>query len=177
MLVVRVLNNSLGGKLDLMSEYSDRPDNPTNNTPATQKAMPIIRVKYSFMILAGTPISDCQGPGNAPSSTKAMVVSLTNAVNLPIRLTEPSVGFVNWRSMGSGGGFHRVCTPFQLLRGHTSALAIPHHNWRGSCFVVARCAFFGTPSESAPRTGAADRPRNDADISRNCRCTTRSYDG
>jgi hypothetical protein len=29
-----------------------------------------------------------------------MVVSLTNAVNHPIKLTKPSVVVVNWRSMG-----------------------------------------------------------------------------
>ena len=51
-----------------------------------------------------------------------MVVSLTNAVNDPIRLTNPSGGGVNWRSISSGGGFHYVCTPFQLLRARTSPL-------------------------------------------------------
>ena len=45
-----------------------------------------------------------------------MVVSLTNAVNHPIKLTEPSVVVVNRRSMGSGGDFHYVCTPFELLQ-------------------------------------------------------------
>ena len=35
------------------------------------------------------------GPGSAPCSTGAIVVSLTNAVNLPIRLTIPSVASRN----------------------------------------------------------------------------------
>ena len=35
-----------------------------------------------------------------------MVVSLTDAVNLSIKLTTPSGVVVNWRSIGSGGGFH-----------------------------------------------------------------------
>ena len=30
-----------------------------------------------------------------------MIVTLTNAVNRPIKLTKPPVGVVNWRSMGS----------------------------------------------------------------------------
>ena len=49
-----------------------------------------------------------------------MVVSLTNAVNHPIELTEPSLGVVNWRSMGGGDGFHTVCTLFELLQGRTA---------------------------------------------------------
>ena len=52
-----------------------------------------------------------------------MVVSLTNAVNHPIKLTKPCLGVVNWRSPGNGGGFHHVCTPFQLLQAHASPLA------------------------------------------------------
>jgi hypothetical protein len=56
-----------------------------------------------------------------------MVVSLTNAVNNPIKLTNPSVGVVNWRSMGSGRGFHYVCTPFELLQARTSPLADISH--------------------------------------------------
>ena len=59
------------------------------------------------------PISNRLGPSNAPSSTRAILVLLMNAVNHPIERTKPSVGVVNWRSMGSGGGFHHVCTPFQ----------------------------------------------------------------
>ncbi len=41
-----------------------------------------------------------------------MVVSFTNTVNLPIKLAKSSVCLVNWRLMGSEGGFHYVCTPF-----------------------------------------------------------------
>lgn len=40
--------------------------------------------------LPGFPISDCLGPSNAPCSTRAMVVSLTNAVNHPIILPRSS---------------------------------------------------------------------------------------
>ena len=35
------------------------------------------------------PISSCLGPSKVPSSTRAIVVSLTDAVNHPIKLTEP----------------------------------------------------------------------------------------
>ena len=73
------------------------------------------------------PISSCLDPSNAPSSTRAIVVSLTDAVNHPIKLTKPSLGVVNWRSMGSGGGFHHVCTPFKLLRARTSPLVASLH--------------------------------------------------
>ena len=45
------------------------------------------------------PISECLDPSDARSSTRAMVVSLTNAVNHPIKLTKPCGGVVNWRSM------------------------------------------------------------------------------
>ena len=38
------------------------------------------------------------------------------------KLTKPPVGVVNWFSMGSGGGFHYVCSPFRLLRARTSPL-------------------------------------------------------
>jgi len=31
---------------------------------------------------------------------------------------------VNWRSMGSGGGFHYACTPFEFLQAGTSPLVI-----------------------------------------------------
>ena len=41
------------------------------------------------------PISSCLDPGNAPSSTRAIVVSLTDAVNHPIKLTKPSLGVVS----------------------------------------------------------------------------------
>ena len=41
------------------------------------------------------PISSCLGPSNAPSSTRAIVVSVTDAVNHPIKLTEPSLGVVS----------------------------------------------------------------------------------
>ena len=41
------------------------------------------------------PISSRLDPGNAPSSTRAMVVSLTNAVNDPIKLTKPSLGVLD----------------------------------------------------------------------------------
>ena len=34
-------------------------------------------------------------PSNAPSSTRAIVVSLTDAVNHPIKLTKPSLGVVS----------------------------------------------------------------------------------
>jgi hypothetical protein len=66
--------------------------------------------------LAGIPHIKLPGPGDTLSSTRAMVVSLTNAVNHPVKLTTPSVGVVNWRSIGSGDGFHYVCTPFELSR-------------------------------------------------------------
>ena len=53
------------------------------------------------------PISSCMDPSTSPYSTRAILVLLTNAVNLPIKLTKPS-GVVNVCSMGSGGGFHYV---------------------------------------------------------------------
>ena len=42
-----------------------------------------------------SPISSCLDPSNAPSSTRAIVVSLTDAVNHPIKLTRPSLGVVS----------------------------------------------------------------------------------
>ena len=41
------------------------------------------------------PISSCLGPSKVPSSTRAIVVSLTDAVNHPIKLTKPSLGVVS----------------------------------------------------------------------------------
>ncbi len=41
------------------------------------------------------PISSCLGPSNAPSSTRAIVVSVTDAVNHPIKRTKPSLGVVS----------------------------------------------------------------------------------
>ena len=41
------------------------------------------------------PISSCLGPSNAPSSTRAIIVSVTDAVNHPIKLTKPSLGVVS----------------------------------------------------------------------------------
>ena len=73
------------------------------------------------------PISNRLDQGNAPSSTRAIVVLLTNAVNLPIKLTNPSSGVLNWCSMGSGGGFHYVCTRFELPQARTSPLVAPLH--------------------------------------------------
>ena len=40
-------------------------------------------------------------PSTSPSLSRAIVVLLTNAVNLPINLTKPSGLVVNWCSMGS----------------------------------------------------------------------------
>ena len=51
------------------------------------------------------PISTCLDPSDAPSSARAIVVSLADAVKLAIKLTRPSGGGVNWCSTGSGGGF------------------------------------------------------------------------
>ena len=68
------------------------------------------------------PMSGCLDPSNAPSSTRAILESLTNAVNHQIKLTRPSVAVVNWRSMGGRGRFHNVCIPFQL-QARTSPLA------------------------------------------------------
>jgi len=34
---------------------------------------------------------------------------------------------VNWRSMGSGGGCHYVCTPFELPQARTSPLVASVH--------------------------------------------------
>ena len=53
---------------------------------------------YYFMNLIfepELPISSCLDPSNAPSSTRAIVVSLTDAVNHPIKLTNPSLGVVS----------------------------------------------------------------------------------
>ena len=41
------------------------------------------------------PISNRLDPSNAPSSTRAIVVFLMNAVNHPIKLTKPSLGVVS----------------------------------------------------------------------------------
>ena len=76
------------------------------------------------MIKPEFPISKCLGANKVPSSTRAMVVSLTDAVNHPIKLTRPSVDVVNWRSMGSGGSSHDVCPPFQLLPALPGALSM-----------------------------------------------------
>ena len=79
------------------------------------------------MLKPELPISNRLDQGNAPSSTRAIVVLLTNAVNLPIKLTNPSSGVLNWCSMGSGGGFHYVCTRFELPQARTSPLVAPLH--------------------------------------------------
>ena len=42
-----------------------------------------------FLYKPELPISSCLGPSKVPSSTRAIVVSLTDAVNHPIKLTEP----------------------------------------------------------------------------------------
>ena len=100
----------------------------------------LIRVHRRFDIEREFPISSCLDPSNAPSSTGAKVVSLTDAVNHPVKLTKPSVGVVNWRSMGSGGGFHHVCSPFQLLRARTSPLGYlssPHMTPRTNHYAGA----------------------------------------
>ena len=56
-----------------------------------------------------------------------MVVSPTNAVNPTIKLTKPSVGVVNWRSTGSGGGFHHEpADKLKHLLGH-----LPRHSHLG----------------------------------------------
>jgi hypothetical protein len=43
-------------------------------------------------------------------STRAIVVSLKSTVNRPIKFIKPSVGVVNWHSMGFGVGFHADST-------------------------------------------------------------------
>ena len=74
------------------------------------------------------PISSCLGLNKVQSQARAMVVLLTNVVKLPIKLTKPSVVVVvNWCSMGSGGGFHHVCTPFEPLPARTSPLVTSLH--------------------------------------------------
>ena len=50
---------------------------------------------YSITYKPESPISSCLDPSNAPSSTRAIVVSLTDAVNHPIKLTKPSLGVVS----------------------------------------------------------------------------------
>ena len=40
----------------------------------------------------GNALSNCLGAGGVPSSTREMLVSLTNAVKHPIKLTKPSLG-------------------------------------------------------------------------------------
>jgi len=52
---------------------------------------------------------------------------LRNAVKLPIKPTKPFGGDVHWCSMGSGGGFHDVSTPFELLQARASPLVISLH--------------------------------------------------
>ena len=44
------------------------------------------------------PISSCLNPNSSPYSTRAIVVSLTNAVNHPIKLTKPSGDFAPWNT-------------------------------------------------------------------------------
>ena len=56
-----------------------------------------------------------------------ILVSLTNAVNLPIKLTRTSVVVVNWCSMGSGGYCHCVCIPFELPQVRTSPMVASLH--------------------------------------------------
>jgi len=49
---------------------------------------------YMNTILLEFPMSSCMSPDEAPSSTRAMVRSLTNAVNHLIEPTGPSLGVV-----------------------------------------------------------------------------------
>ena len=51
--------------------------------------------RYDGSFYPELPISSCLDPSNAPSSTRAIVVSLTDAVNHPIKLTKPSLGVVS----------------------------------------------------------------------------------
>ena len=53
------------------------------------------RLRASQVLQPELPISSCLDPSNAPSSTRAIVVSLTDAVNHPIKLTKPSLGVVS----------------------------------------------------------------------------------
>ena len=64
-------------------------------------------------MIVSTDIPHIKLPGSrhAPCSTRAMVVSIKNAVNHPIKLTKPSDRVVNWRSVGSGGDFHYFALP------------------------------------------------------------------
>ena len=64
--------------------------------PAGGNWPPTIRIHADTLSLEPElPISSCLGPSNAPSSTRAIVVSRTDAVNHPIKLTKPSVGVVS----------------------------------------------------------------------------------
>ena len=57
------------------------------------------------------PIPSCLDPSNAPSSTRAIVVSLTDAVNHPIKLTKPSLGVVSQRPQAAEVAFTTFALP------------------------------------------------------------------
>ena len=69
------------------------------------------------------PVSSCLGPSTSPSSTRAMEVSLTSAVNRPIKLTIPTLGVASYGPTGADAGAgpngqHAVlpATPLEPLR-------------------------------------------------------------
>ena len=79
--------------------------------PFLRGMSPIVVLTQIHQAKQEFPVSSCLDANTSPSSTRAMVVSLSNAVNHAIKLTKPSGVVVNWRSVGSGGRFHYVSLP------------------------------------------------------------------
>ena len=83
-IVIRVLDNDSdmdGGDSLSVIEVST----PSNGSVAITGAGTTV----TYTPKPELPISSCLGPSKVPSSTRAIVVSLTDAVNHPIKLTEP----------------------------------------------------------------------------------------
>ena len=60
----------------------------------------IVPPNFAPQVQPEFPISSRLDPSDEPSSPRAIVVLLTNAANLPTKLTKPSVVVVNWCSRG-----------------------------------------------------------------------------
>jgi len=80
----------------------------------------------TLQVLPGIPHIKLPGPRHLTVFDEASIVLTMKGVNLPISLTKPSGGVVNWCPMGSGGGFHYVCTPSELLLARTSLSVASH---------------------------------------------------
>ena len=104
------------------------PDDTTSPTASTTSTPNTNTFRASIAILPIvllTPNRPCLDPSNVPSSTRPILVSLTNAVNHPIKFTKSSVGVVNWRS-APGSLSLRMHTHFDELGLHASPRSVFH---------------------------------------------------